>query len=166
MSRAVLFTLLCAVSFAQEVPPPEIPEPPRWIPYYVVPGPSPREILELEAHGRHTQKVGGVLMASGGTVAAVGMGLWIAGAVDDDHCTGFVSHPHDDHHCGASGLSIGGAVTNIIGTAVFVSGIIVHLKGGDDVKRARDLQRQLWRPISLEPRVGPKGGGLSLTFRH
>ncbi len=163
LSIALLFSSWAA---ARELtPPPQLNEPPPWLPYYVTPGPSPTAIESLEHRGRHNEQLGGILMAAGGTVALLGTGLWIAGDWEE-HCSGTFSHHHDDHGCGSSVMSISGATLAFAGTAVFVPGLILLINGSHDVAHARALRYRFWGPVSLQPAVGPNGGGVSLRLTH
>jgi hypothetical protein len=166
MSRAVsLILFFASFAAAEELPPPEVTTPPPWIPYYAVPGPSPSEIQSLEDQGRRNRHTGGILMLTGGVVATAGLGMWIGGAAWDDNCAR-PNHHHNDLSCGSEALAISGAVVNLAGSALFLSGVLVYLRGGEDLSHARALKHQLWNPISIQPSIGPNGAALSLRFEN
>jgi hypothetical protein len=165
--------LLLLTAVAQAQPPPTVTTPPPWIPYYAVPGPSPEQIRALEHSGHHNEKIGAILMATGGALAVAGTAMWIAGDWhndcwdhhDGDHHDG--DH-HDGHHdgCDTSALSIAGATTTFVGTAALVPGIVLYVHGASEVRHARRLQRQYWGPLTLRPTLSRYGGGFSLEMSH
>jgi hypothetical protein len=127
---------------AEEPPPPPLP-PPRWIPVYLAPPPTPAEIDALERRGHERKRTGAILLGAGIGIAAIGTGLMIGGAWEDNGC----HHSHDsfDHHhqgfdCGVSALSIAGFTTTFIGAAAIIPGAFIFSDGARDVARARMLR--------------------------
>jgi hypothetical protein len=164
MPKLLAVLLFALPAFAEERPQ-ELTAPPPWLPYRLAPGPSPSDIEALDLKGRHDARIGGVLMAAGGTVALMGTGLLIAGDWEE-HCSGVFHHHHDDHGCGSSVMAIMGATTALAGTALFAPGLILLIHGSRDSAHARALKRSYWGPVSLQPTLGPLGGGVSVRISH
>lgn len=145
--------------------PPTVIEPPPWVPYYVVPGPSPAQIDALEQAGRRRKRAGAILLGTGGAIAIVGTGLLIGGAWDDQgSCDWHTDHHHQHHHCGDSALSIAGATTTLVGLGAMIPGIVSYVSGGSDVARARRMRGYYWGSVSLAPTLHPDGAGVKLTL--
>jgi hypothetical protein len=137
-----LIVLVAAARARAEEPQQQLP-PPRWIPVYVAPPPTPAEIDALERRGHERKRTGAILLGAGIGIAAIGTGLMIGGAWDDNGC----HHNHDsfDHHhqdfgCGVSALSIAGVTTTFIGVAAIIPGAFIFSDGARDVARARMLR--------------------------
>jgi hypothetical protein len=141
------------------VPPPQVTTPPPWAPYRVLTGPSPAEIQALEESGHARQRIGGALMAGGGTIAFIGSVLWIAGGWDCDDWSHHHQHPGG---CGSSALTIAGTTTSLVGAAVLIPGIVVYAGASKDVAQARDWKRCFWGPVSLKLNASPSSAGLAL----
>jgi len=88
-------------------------------------------VAAQESSGRRYKKVGAALMGTGGAVALTGTGLWIGGEASQP-CVAYSTGG-----CTWSSLSVAGASTAAVGTALIVSGVIVYVIGGRKMDRAR-----------------------------
>jgi hypothetical protein len=144
-----------AQEFSPPWPPPRVPPPP-WLTL------APAHVRALELSGLHKKRVGAILIGAGSTIGAVGTGLTIAGWAEGDRCDG-----RDDHdRCHNSALVIAGATTTAVGLGAVIPGIVVYVRGGSELDRARNLR--LWGrgPLSIEPTFNRGGAGLQFVIFH
>ena len=146
-SACVLALLGGLANASEPPPPPQVTQPPAWMPYQVVPGPSPAEIQALDQSGRRKKTIGAILMGVGSGIALIGTSLAIAGLWDDGNdCFRYSYDYYWRRGCGDEALTFAGATTTMLGVGTIVPGIILHIRGGSEVDQARRLRQRFWMP--------------------